>query len=50
MTMCTRCKATFSNEDMFGANIFDATTGKHIMTRKYCKFCGKVVFGITGLI
>lgn len=40
---CHKCKQTIAKADMIGANIFDASTGTHIITRWYCIFCADVL-------
>lgn len=43
MTNCHRCRIPKQKTELIGANIFDAVTGTHIITRWYCLFCARVV-------
>lgn len=43
LTNCNRCKQAFDKPNLLGANIFDASTGIHIITRWYCKFCANTI-------
>lgn len=45
MTNCHKCKAPKEKTDLIGANVFDATTGTHIITRWYCMNCA-IVMGL----
>lgn len=43
MTKCHRCKVDTPTSDMIGVNVFDALTGMHIITRRYCRFCASTL-------
>lgn len=45
---CHRCKQDKEKSELIGANVFDATTGTHIITHWYCHFCANAIGLLTG--
>jgi len=43
LTNCHRCKTRKDKNELVGANIFDALTGTHIITRWLCLPCANTI-------
>lgn len=43
MTNCHRCKTHKDRAELIGANVFDAVTGRYIITRWYCLPCANTL-------